>query len=167
MNVIDNLLKGKAITSASSVNILNPSAAINDASDELYLVSIRTFDNYISLINGNNAEQCGMNGFCSNQFVVEGDGSVYPCDFYCTDEWLLGNINESSFKQMYKTSKCVEFIKSSFKLDDKCKECKYFYICRGGGCRRNRESSDYCLAYRQFFSQCEDKLKTLKKVGVN
>ena len=130
-------------------------------------VSIRTFDNYISLINGNNAEQCGMNGFCSNQFVVEGDGSVYPCDFYCTDEWLLGNINESSFKQMYKTSKCVEFIKSSFKLDDKCKECKYFYICRGGGCRRNRESSDYCLAYRQFFSQCEDKLKTLKKVGVN
>ena len=55
-------------------------------------VSIRTFDNYISLINGNNAEQCGMNGFCSNQFVVEGDGSVYPCDFYCTDEWLLGNI---------------------------------------------------------------------------
>lgn len=130
-------------------------------------VSIRTFDNYISLINGNNAEQCGMNGFCSNQFVVEGDGSVYPCDFYCTDEWLLGNINESSFKQMYKTSKCVEFIKSSFKLDEKCKECKYFYICRGGGCRRNRESSDYCLAYRQFFSQCEDKLKTLKKVGVN
>ena len=130
-------------------------------------VSIRTFDNYISLINGNNAEQCGMNGFCSNQFVVEGDGSVYPCDFYCTDEWLLGNINESSFKQMYKTSKCVEFIKSSFKLDDKCKECKYFYICRGGGCRRNRESSDYCLAYMQFFSQCEDKLKTLKKVGVN
>ena len=108
-----------------------------------------------------------MNGFCSNQFVVEGDGSVYPCDFYCTDEWLLGNINESSFKQMYKTSKCVEFIKSSFKLDDKCKECKYFYICRGGGCRRNRESSNYCLAYRQFFSQCEDKLKTLKKVGVN
>lgn len=43
LNVIDNLLKGKAITSASSVNILNPSAAINDASDELYLVSIRTF----------------------------------------------------------------------------------------------------------------------------
>ena len=91
-------------------------------------VSIRTFDNYISLINGNNAEQCGMNGFCSNQFVVEGDGSVYPCDFYCTDEWLLGNINESSFKQMYKTSKCVEFIKSSFKLDDKCKELSLIHI---------------------------------------
>ena len=59
-------------------------------------VSVRTFDNYISLANGNNAEQCGMNGFCSNQFVVEGDGSVYPCDFYCTDEWYLDNINTLS-----------------------------------------------------------------------
>lgn len=50
MNAIDNLLKGKAITSASSVNILNPSAAINDASDELYLVSIRTFDSVVETL---------------------------------------------------------------------------------------------------------------------
>lgn len=50
MNVIDNLLKGKAITSASSVNILNPSAAINDASDELYLVSIHTFDSVVETL---------------------------------------------------------------------------------------------------------------------
>lgn len=126
-------------------------------------VSVRTFDNYISLVNGKNAEQCGMNGCCSTQFVVEGDGSVYPCDFYCTDEWLLGNINNSSFKSLYKSEKCVEFIKSSFKLDDKCKSCKYFYLCRGGGCKRNRQSSDYCKAYKQFFSFSEDKLKQLKK----
>ena len=126
-------------------------------------VSVRTFDNYISLANGNNAEQCGMNGFCSNQFVVEGDGSVYPCDFYCTDEWYLDNINTLSFSEMYQSPKCVEFIKSSFKLNEKCKDCKYFYLCRGGGCKRNRESSDYCDAYKQFFLQSEDKLKQLKK----
>lgn len=50
MNAIDNLLKGKAITSASSVNILNPSAAINDASGELYLVSIHTFDSVVETL---------------------------------------------------------------------------------------------------------------------
>lgn len=50
MNVIDNLLKGKAIILASSVNILNPSAAINTASDELYLVSIRTFDSVVETL---------------------------------------------------------------------------------------------------------------------
>lgn len=50
MNAIDNLLKGKAIILASSVNILNPSAAINTASDELYLVSIRTFDSVVETL---------------------------------------------------------------------------------------------------------------------
>ena len=50
MNAIDNLLKGKAITLASSVNILNSSVAINDASDELYLVSIRTFDSVVETL---------------------------------------------------------------------------------------------------------------------
>lgn len=50
MNAIDNLLKGKAITLTSSVNILNPSAAINDVSDELYLVSIHTFDSVVETL---------------------------------------------------------------------------------------------------------------------
>ena len=59
--------------------------------------------------------------------------------------------------------KCVEFLKSSFKLNDGCKNCGYFYICRGGGCKRNRQSGDYCKAYKEFFSQCEYKLKQLKK----
>lgn len=127
------------------------------------IISVRTFDNYISLINGNNAEQCGMNGVCSEQFVVEGDGSVYPCDFYCTDEWYIDNINNTSFKEIRNNQKYVEFIKNSFKLDYKCKKCDYFYICRGGGCKRNRESCDYCDAYKRFFSEYEYKLKQLKK----
>lgn len=125
-------------------------------------ISIRAFDNYISLAKGSNAEQCGMNGFCSTQFVVEGDGSVYPCDFYCTDEWYLGNINKDSFKHLYNLPKTAEFLKTSFKLDDKCRECEYFYICRGGGCRRNRQDKDYCQAYKEFFSSSEFKIKQFK-----
>lgn len=125
-------------------------------------VSIRSFDNYVSLANGNHAEQCGMNGCCSTQFVVEGDGSVYPCDFYCTDNWYLGNINESSFDELYHCEKSVAFLKESFKLDDKCKDCRYFYICRGGGCKRNRQDKDYCDAYKSFFENSEYKIKQMK-----
>lgn len=126
-------------------------------------VSIRSFDNYIALANGQNAEQCGMNGCCSTQFVVEGDGSVYPCDFYCTDEWYLGNINEMSFDTLYHSSKAVEFMKNSFILDDDCKVCEYFYLCRGGGCKRNRQDKNYCSSYKSFFAQNEFKMKQIKR----
>lgn len=122
------------------------------------LVSIRQFDNYALLSAGKNAEQCGMNGPCSTQFVVEGDGSVYPCDFYCTDEWLLGNINDGDFNEFYNSKKSVDFIKESFVIKEECKECKYFSVCRGGGCKRNRESFDYCKSYKSFFSSSIDKI---------
>lgn len=125
-------------------------------------VSIRSFDNYIALAGGQNAEQCGMNGCCSTQFVVEGDGSVYPCDFYCTDAWYLGNINTSSFDKLYHSEKAVDFMKESFKLNPDCKDCDYFYICRGGGCKRNRSDRNYCSAYKEFFSRSEYKLKQIK-----
>lgn len=116
------------------------------------MISIRQLDNYRLLAGGKSAEQCGMNGPCSTQFVVEGDGSVYPCDFYCTDEWYLGNINESSFNDLYNSKKAVDFVKSSFVIKDECKECEFFALCRGGGCKRNRESEDYCSAYKSFFT---------------
>jgi len=126
-------------------------------------VSIRSFDNYIALASGNNAEQCGMNGCCSTQFVVEGDGSVYPCDFYCTDDWYLGNINDTSFDDLYHSQKAVEFMKESFIVNDECKQCRYFYICRAGGCKRSRQDKNYCRAYKKFFSSYEDKIKLMKR----
>lgn len=123
--------------------------------------SIRQFDNYVLLAHGSCPEQCGMKGGCSEQFVVEGDGSVYPCDFYCNDEQCLGNINDTSFAQMRKSKKALDFISSSFEKKDECVECKYYYLCRGGGCKRNNASFNYCETYKKFFSQNEGKILSL------
>lgn len=116
--------------------------------------SVRVFDNLVNLYLGNDAEQCGMCGHCSHQFVVESNGNVYPCDFYCLDEWLLGNVTESDFNALAHTDKAIEFIKESFKLPDKCKTCAYYALCRGGGCKRSRQDREYCQAYKLFFSSC-------------
>lgn len=124
-------------------------------------ISIRQFDNYLLMASNQNAEQCGMNGPCATQFVVEGNGDVYPCDFFCTDKWLLGNINDSNFDELYNSTKSVEFLKESFKLKDDCKSCKYFQICRGGGCKRNKMSFDYCCAYKSFFEKSGDMIFAL------
>lgn len=124
-------------------------------------VSVRSFDNYLMLLSGGNAEQCSMNGFCSPQFVVEGDGTVYPCDFFCTDEYELGNINHQSFAEMSRGEAFKNFLKSGADVDERCKHCTYFALCRGGGCKRQKINGDFCRAYKKFFSSSIDMMKNM------
>lgn len=118
--------------------------------------SIRYFDNLVHLYLGNPTEQCGMCGHCMHQFVAEGNGNIYPCDFYCTDEWLLGNINEvtENFDTLAHSEKATEFLRESLAFEEKCKKCRFFPVCRGGGCKRSREDRDYCESYKGFFEAC-------------
>lgn len=117
-------------------------------------VSIRQFDNWVRLYLGQPTEQCGIRGHCSHQFVSEANGNIYPCDFYCTDEYLLGNITDSDFTEMEHSEIAVNFIKESLTMPERCKECKLYPICRGGGCKRTQQSEDYCKAYKKFFTSC-------------
>ena len=55
-------------------------------------VSIRFFDDLLRRLAGQPVATCGMNGRCAVTLTVESDGSVYPCDFYALDRFLLGNI---------------------------------------------------------------------------
>ena len=113
--------------------------------------SVRQFDNFVALANFRRAEQCGMNGGCARQFVIEGDGAVYPCDFYCLDEYCLGNVNEKTFEQMAADPTAVGFIEESRVYPEKCKRCNYFRLC-GGGCKRERVDLDKCEEYKKFFA---------------
>lgn len=117
-------------------------------------VSVRGFDNWVRMATGEMPEQCGYLGHCSRQFVVEANGNVYPCDFYCTDEYRLGNINLMTFETMAKSRRAEGFFRESLSIPEKCKHCNYYGLCRAGGCRRQRESGDYCEAYKIFFSSC-------------
>lgn len=116
--------------------------------------SVRYFDNLARLYLGAAPEQCGMCGHCIHQFVVEGNGNIYPCDFYCIDEWLLGNINDSDFDVLVHSDRATKFLEESLSEDEKCKMCKYYPLCRAGGCKRMRQDRDYCEAYKKFFDEC-------------
>ena len=114
-------------------------------------VSIRYFDNLIMKLSGTPAEQCGMNGNCSIQLVVEGDGTVYPCDFYCIDGKELGNINHHSVRELFNCKNAKAFLEDNY-IDRQCRECKFFGIC-AGGCKRYRAEgiNKFCQAYKEFF----------------
>lgn len=128
-------------------------------------ISIRHLDNWLSILLGGQPEACSMTGQCAVQFVVEGDGGVYPCDFYVLDEWRMGTVGESSFAEMQRGEVAARFIQASLRVPDKCRRCRWYGLCRNG-CRRNRmtlldgeiDRNCYCEAYQRFFSQREKQL---------
>ena len=118
----------------------------------------RYFENLAGIILGYRPESCDMNGVCSVQYAIEGDGSVYPCDFYMLDNYCIGNINTDSMEEIDQNRIKSGFIQQSAYLPEQCRNCQWLQLCRGG-CRRNRietESSDsglnyFCRAYKEFF----------------
>ncbi len=121
-------------------------------------ISIRHLDNWLAIMLGEPPESCDMTGCCSVQFVVEGDGSVYPCDFYVLDEWRLGTVKQS-FAELAGSDAAKRFIQSSMEVPEGCRNCPIYSICRNG-CRRNRLMAEgipgqnyYCDAYKRFFRE--------------
>ena len=117
-------------------------------------VSIRQFDNWVRSYLRQPTEQCGIMGHCTHQFVSEANGNIYPCDFYCTDEYLLGNIKDGDLKEMVNSKIARDFIRESLAVPERCKKCNVYPICRAGGCKRTQLSEDYCKAYKKFFTSC-------------
>lgn len=128
-------------------------------------VSIRNFDNYLSILLGNQPENCGMCGRCGRYYLAESDGSLYPCDFYVLDEWCIGNINESSLFKMAKSNISETFINESLIIPEKCRECEWYFLCRNG-CRRERNMEGdrvnrWCRCYREYFDYAFPRMKEI------
>lgn len=133
----------------------------------------RYFENLMMIMAGGVPESCNMRGICGKQWVIEADGSTYPCDFYALDSWLLGNVNTDSLADMDKKREELGFIEWSRKTDEECRACPWFRLCRNG-CRRNREpvSADgggrnyFCSAYKGFFEYVYPRLMEVYQMYV-
>ncbi len=127
---------------------------------------IRQFENYVGILLGHTPESCEQRGICSLQYVVEADGSVYPCDFYVLDEWKLGNFNEERLESINERFAKTGFLARSYRLPEKCAACPWKTLCRGGCCRSRMTEEEpdtglnyFCEGYRRFFESCADRLK--------
>lgn len=122
-------------------------------------IYIRYFENLLQMLAGNPPESCGMSGSCCNQWVVEANGSVFPCDFYVLDKWELGNFNSNSVEEIGNSLVANSFINNSTSLPDECKNCQWGRLCNGG-CKRERLISTkdqppknmFCQSYKEFFT---------------
>ena len=131
-------------------------------------VSVRQFDDYVHLLTGQAPSACSAAGHCGDYLVVESTGSLYPCDFYATDAWLLGDIREAGgLSKVFESEKACRFHEEGEQRPAACRSCEWFFICRGG-CKRDwctaydgEKKNYYCEAFRRFFPHSIERLREI------
>ena len=134
-------------------------------------VSVRFFDNMLSVYAGREAETCKYRRTCSRTLVLEHNGDAYPCDFYMSSGWRLGNIGSDSLQEILDHAVYRSFLGLKESLPEQCRSCGHLRKCYGG-CPRNRTwdsggrvaGPDYfCSAYRRFFDYAHERLTLLAR----
>lgn len=118
------------------------------------LIRVNLFENVLGMLMGHPPYQCGMLGRCTVQYVIEANGDVYPCDFYCLDEFRLGNLADASLHELSASAGAEAFLAGQACRREPCASCPYARICNGG-CRRQNTCylTDEGCAYQDVLAQ--------------
>ena len=134
-------------------------------------MSIRFFDNVLSVYLQQEAEICTHRSICPTTIVLEQNGDAYPCDFYIHDTYKIGNVGTSSLQDILGDLVYKNFLGKKPKLPQKCMSCEYLNLCHGG-CPRNRTWSEnddfvdvdyFCKSYIQIYDYAHERMNTLAK----
>ena len=126
--------------------------------------SVKLFDDVVNLLLLGRPTACGMDGVCRPQLVIEADGSAYPCDFYCTDAYRLGDLSDG-IDALVSSDAWRAFATRKRERPTLCEGCRYARFC-GGGCPRMQsevyvsEDGEAC-GYAKFLDACGDRLRAL------
>jgi len=119
-------------------------------------ISIKLFDDLMNLLVHQQVTACGILGNCQVQYVIEADGSVYPCDFYVLDNYRLGYIQDQSLRELFEQDLSHLFVCEKPPLPAECQTCPFVKMCQGG-CKRMRDavyvdSNGFC-GYQQLLKE--------------
>lgn len=132
-------------------------------------VSVRFFDNMLSVYVNREAELCVHKAHCPTTLILEQNGDAYPCDFFINEKWKAGNVGTATIEEILAHPNYARFHKMKPALPDKCRSCEWQRLCYGG-CPRNRQwneqmeeaSPDYfCHSYKQMYAYAHDRMQEL------
>lgn len=135
---------------------------------------------YVNLFDATLANWCGVppgicvyGETCGGNPVIEYNGDVYPCDHFVYSPYRLGNVAESSIKEMAASQSQLWFgVSKRNALPDKCLRCRFLHLCHGE-CpkhRFDRTSSgqpglnSLCEGYRLFYGHTAPYMQEMKRL---
>lgn len=133
-------------------------------------VTVRTFESLVALLAGEEQFSiCTMRKRCNHYLVVEKEGDVYPCDFFVSPQYYLGNLCETPLADLFCSDRADSFSRIKCDYPDDCLPCTYFDLC-AGGCPKDRlcaggesfgKVSGLCGGLQLFFGHTAEKMKEL------
>lgn len=98
-------------------------------------ISVKFFDDLVNYFGRGMPTACGISGRCGVQFVCEGDGTAFPCDFYMLDEYAMGSLAEHTPEELRERAEPFSANGRDYFGAEPCQSCKYRTSC-AGGCKR-------------------------------
>ncbi len=131
-------------------------------------VSVRHFDAIVRQIALHERSMCTQWGNCTQYFVVEHNGDVYPCDFFVEKSKRLGNVTEESWNDLQNSKKYNNFGRRKAEWHDACYRCPYLIFC-SGDCLKHRirpggdhhSLSHLCSGWRQFYGHTLERFEQI------
>lgn len=133
--------------------------------DDVGRISIRLFDSMVEYLASGKRNACTMGTDCRQYFVVEHDGSVYPCDFFVRDDLRLGNIMSGSWRDFLASPVYRQFGLEKARWSDECRGCPWLALCHGD-CQKfrplvggQRAKSVLCEGWQAFYAHALPRLQ--------
>ncbi len=127
--------------------------------EDINKVSIRLFDSILEYLVYGRYNVCHMDKNCCQYFVIEYDGSVYPCDFFVRDDLLLGNVLYDEWDVILKSPIYHKFGQEKSKWHQICNSCPFINLCHGdcqkfriGNLQSSNKLSVLCNGWKKFYT---------------
>ena len=125
---------------------------------------VQIFDVTLGSYLGEGATLCIFAETCGNALVIEHNGDLYSCDHFVYPDYRLGNVGDSTIKEMVGSDPQRKFgVDKRDGLPQFCRECEYRFACNGG-CPKHRfdrtpsgeAGLNYlCKGYKIYFSHVD------------
>jgi uncharacterized protein len=133
--------------------------------EDVHRVSVRLFDSVLEYLVSGKRNSCTMGTDCRQYFVIEHDGSVYPCDFFVRERLKLGNVTDGNWKDFLESSIYRQFGLDKTSWNDECGSCFCLAFCHGD-CQKFRSPvpehkarSILCEGWKAFYAHALPRLE--------
>ena len=104
---------------------------------------------------------------------MEHNGDLYPCDHFVYPQYKVGNLMETSLKELMNSSEQIRFgISKRNGLPVKCVKCRWFFACHGE-CPKHRFNktetgetglSVLCEGHQIFYNRISPYMERMKNL---